>query len=412
MTASSRTTKQWILVGVAALCASTSFGHGPARTPPAGDARIIEFPATATYETLVVDLHTHSVFSDGHVWPSIRIGEALRDGLDAMAVTEHLEWQPHRADIPHPDRNRSYSEASDAAAGSQLIVIPGSEITRAAPAGHINAVFISDANALLKVEDPPADTSDPVAYYQVANRWPADEAVKAASAQGAFVFWNHPYYTRIYKNAIARMTDFHSTLIRAGHLHGIEVANGNTYSEEALQLALDHKLTILGVSDVHNLIDWDYPPATGGHRPVTLVFTKERSAQAIKDALFAQRTVVWFKNLLIGRGDQLTPLLSASLEVADASYLPDLEIIRLTLQNNSSARLMLRNTTDYTFLEHPDLLEVPAHGSTQVTVRPQEVVTELNLEFEVVNALTAPKVHPSWQRTVRIADVPGIEATQ
>ncbi len=408
MTGSSRRTKtaQWILASAAALCTGAAFGHGTVGTPPAGGERIIEFPDTATHATLVVDLHTHSVFSDGHVWPSIRIGEALRDGLDAIAVTEHLEWQPHRADIPHPDRNRSYSEARDAADGSQLIVIAGSEITRAAPAGHMNAIFISDANALFKVQDAPADASDAVAYYQVANRWPAKEAVRAANSQGAFVFWNHPYYTRIYKNAIARMTDFHRSLISAGHLHGIEVANGNTYSEEALQLALDHDLTILGVSDVHNLIDWDYQLATGGHRPVTLVFTKERSAQAIKDALFAQRTVVWFKNLLIGRSDQLTPLLNASLEVADVRYRAELEIVRLTLKNRSSAPLLLRNTTDYTFLEQPDLFEVPAHGATALTLRPKRVVAELTLEFEVMNALTAPKVHPSWQRTVRIADVP------
>jgi histidinol phosphatase-like PHP family hydrolase len=51
--------------------------------------------------TLVVDLHTHSVFSDGHVWPSVRVGEAIADGLDAVAITEHLEWQPHLDDIPH-----------------------------------------------------------------------------------------------------------------------------------------------------------------------------------------------------------------------------------------------------------------------------------------------------------------------
>ncbi|MEE8078869.1 MAG: hypothetical protein V3T18_07720, partial [Pseudomonadales bacterium] len=81
MTVSSRRTKtaQWILAGAAALCAGVAFSHGTAGTPAAGGARIIEFPDTATHETLVVDLHTHSVFSDGHVWPSIRIGEALRD---------------------------------------------------------------------------------------------------------------------------------------------------------------------------------------------------------------------------------------------------------------------------------------------------------------------------------------------
>ena len=59
----------------------------------------------------MLDLHTHSVFSDGHVWATIRVSEALRDGLDGLAITEHLEFQPHLADIPHPDRNRAYEEA-------------------------------------------------------------------------------------------------------------------------------------------------------------------------------------------------------------------------------------------------------------------------------------------------------------
>ena len=66
------------------------FAHGPASKGDGG-GRAIEFPDTGEYRTLVVDLHTHSVFSDGHVWPSIRVGEAIRDGLDAIAVTEHLE---------------------------------------------------------------------------------------------------------------------------------------------------------------------------------------------------------------------------------------------------------------------------------------------------------------------------------
>ena len=86
------------------------------------DVRAIEFPDTADYQTLTVDLHTHSVFSDGHVWPKIRVEEALRDQLDALAITEHLEYQPHRADILHPDRNRAYDIAADAAKNSDLIV--------------------------------------------------------------------------------------------------------------------------------------------------------------------------------------------------------------------------------------------------------------------------------------------------
>ena len=43
---------------------------------------------------LSTDLHIHTVFSDGAVWPSIRVEEARREGLDLIAMTEHLEYQP------------------------------------------------------------------------------------------------------------------------------------------------------------------------------------------------------------------------------------------------------------------------------------------------------------------------------
>lgn len=52
-----------------------------------------------------------NVVADGSVWPDIRVMEALQDGLDAISLTEHLEYQLHKADIPHPDRNRSYELA-------------------------------------------------------------------------------------------------------------------------------------------------------------------------------------------------------------------------------------------------------------------------------------------------------------
>lgn len=41
------------------------------------------------------DLHIHTVFSDGNVWPTLRVEEARREGLDLIAMTEHLEYQPH-----------------------------------------------------------------------------------------------------------------------------------------------------------------------------------------------------------------------------------------------------------------------------------------------------------------------------
>lgn len=374
-----------------AMVSAISFAHGTASVPDRVDNdRKIEFPDTAQYKTLVLDPHTHSVFSDGHVWPRIRIGEALRDGLDAIAITEHLEWQPHLSDIPHPNRNRSYDEAISAAEGNELMVIRGSEITRFAPAGHINAIFIDDANALLNVT-PPDGPFDQRAYYMAASEWPVQKAVEAANEQDAFVFWNHPYWGQDFPNGMPVIPEFHINNAKKGLLHGIEIANGDSYSEETFQIALDHDLTLIGVSDVHNLIDWDYEPHNGGHRPVTLVFAKERTPEALKEALFAGRTVVWFKNMLIGRPAQMAPLLEASLTMSDVHYPEESEVLSLTISNQSDADFKLVNKSGFTFFSNTDLVEVPAHETILLRVKSKTRVTSIELNFEVLNALTAPK---------------------
>ena len=201
-------------------------------------SRKIEFPDIPGYETLVCDLHQHTVFSDGSVWPDIRVREAIYDGVDAIAITDHLEYQPHKEDIPHPDRNRSYEIARSVAEeqDGELMVIRGVEITRSMPPGHCNAIFIEDANKLLQ--------DDPLAVF------------REAKAQGAFVFWNHPHWTAQYPDGVAKLTDMHKQLIEENLLHGIEVVNETTYSDEALEIALENNLAIMGTSDIHGLIDW------------------------------------------------------------------------------------------------------------------------------------------------------------
>ncbi|MCH2336369.1 MAG: Sb-PDE family phosphodiesterase [Pseudomonadales bacterium] len=377
------------------LASKLVFAHGGVNATDTTSGRIIEFPDTKEYMTLTVDLHTHSVFSDGHVWPKIRVAEALRDGLDALAITEHLEYQPHRADIPHPDRNRAYDDAKAAAQNSKLIVIRGSEITRNAPAGHVNAVFLDDANKLLKVDNPPAALGDVSGYAAAAMQWPAQKAIEAANAQGAFLFWNHPWWTRQQRDGITRINAFHADNAKNGLLHGIEIANGGTYSEEAFQVALDHGLALIGVSDVHDLIDWDYQPHKGGHRPVTLVFTEEKSAAAIQQALFANRTVVWFKNLLIGREEQLLPLLKASLSISSLNYRPQTSVAEVTVSNASDADFDLRYVGDYTFMYSADRIRIPAHDAITLLVKPGGTLDSLVLKFIVENALIAPNEHPN-----------------
>ena len=235
-----------------------------------------------------------------------------------------------------------YEIAEEISQNKDLVVINGAEITRMFPPGHINAVFIEDANKLIyldesKIEEAKQDLEkipeEDLQEYKnqswledaaLANLWPVKEALKEARKQKAFTFWNHPAWSSEEFIGEPMVRNVHKDFFESELLHGIEVANGDGYSEEAFQIALDYGLTILGTSDVHGLIDWDYPPAIGAHRPVTLILAKNRSNDAVKSALFAGKTVVWYKNNLIGLQENVTELTNAYLKARKVEILSKL----------------------------------------------------------------------------------------
>jgi predicted metal-dependent phosphoesterase TrpH len=343
----------------------------------------VSFPDIPGYLSLTTDLHQHTVFSDGSVWPDIRVMEALREGLDAISLTEHLEYQPHAADIPHPDRNRSYEIALQEAEDHDLIVIHGSEITRRAPMGHSNAVFISDANALLD--------ADPEVPF------------REAAKQGAFIFWNHPawYAQRPEGNPV--LSDFQKARIRNGELHGIEVINTTDYSEEALEIALEEGLTIIGTSDIHGLIDWDYTEK-GNHRPITVVFSRERTAESLKEALMAGQTVAVYNGLWVGRANWLVPMLEASLKVTEAAYIPGTQILKVVLENQTSADLLFENVMPYTFYSSSPVFEISAGGTYTLQIKTLEIKDSIKLALKALGAYSAPKQHPVVTWEIPVAD--------
>ena len=59
--------------------------------------KTINIPDILGYKTLKCDFHMHTVFSDGIVWPTFRVDEAWEEGLDAIAITDHIENQPSRS---------------------------------------------------------------------------------------------------------------------------------------------------------------------------------------------------------------------------------------------------------------------------------------------------------------------------
>ena len=344
--------------------------------------RIIDFPDIPGYKTLKCDFHQHTVFSDGSVWPSIRVQEAIRDGLDAISMTDHIEYQPHSTDIPNPDLNRSYQVALEAAEGQDLIVVKGSEITRDMPPGHANAIFLKDVNKL--------------------NLKDSIEAYRQAKKQGAFIFWNHPNWIAHKKNGIAKLTETHLMLLKEGLLDGIEVVNDLTYSDEALQIALTHNLAIMGTSDIHGLVDWQYNVPSGGHRPVTLVFAKERSEDGIKEALNERRTVAWFNNLIVGRPEFVNPLILSSIEVVNASYINKTTVLEIVIENYSDAEYLLENLSDYTLHANANLIKIPPHKKTLIQVKTLEIKENIDLTFKVLNAVIAPNTNPDITIKVKV----------
>lgn len=254
----------------------------------------IRLPDPDGFLTLKCDFHMHTVFSDGTVWPSVRAEEAWREGLDAIAITDHIEYQPHKGDIP-TNFNRSFEIANGSGTPLDLIVIRGSEITRDMPPGHLNALFLTDS----------AKLSTP--------QW--NDAIKAAHEQRAFIFWNHPGWERQAPNGIAVWYPEHTQILEAGMLHGIEVVNGRSYYPEAHRWAIEKNLAILSNSDIHAPIQMDYHLHDGDLRPVTLVFAKARNAASIREALDARRTAALAGGLLVGPEALLRAIFEKSVRI-------------------------------------------------------------------------------------------------
>lgn len=328
--------------------------------------RIINVPDIAGYQTLKCDFHMHTVFSDGTVWPTVRVMEAWEEGLDAIAITDHIEYLPHSKDIVS-NHNRSFEIAEPLSKEMDILLVRAAEITRNMPPGHLNALFIKNAN-LLERDD-------------------VTDALREAREQGAFIFWNHPGWKAQQPDTTIWWEE-HSRLLKNDLLHGIEVFNGEL-CPEALDWANDKKLTMFGNTDGHGPMD-----VKNGHRPLTLVFVKSRSLSGIKEALFSRRTVVYYENTLVGKADYLEPLFFGSLEYDKSP---------LRLKNEQNKVVRIKNNSDINYelelvqpgigFEAPKTISIKAHHVTlfELSGNSDEVslMKNINIYYRIKNLLVS-----------------------
>jgi histidinol phosphatase-like PHP family hydrolase len=320
--------------------------------------KIINLPDLPGYVTLKCDFHIHTVFSDGNVWPIYRISEALRDGLDAIAITDHIEYTPKKDYIP-VDLNAAWELTLNAALEGNLILVHGAEITRSMPPGHLNALFITDASALAK---------DSVM-----------DVIEEAVRQGAFIQWNHPGWKSQQPDGIPRMYTIHFNLINKGWLNGIEFFNDNEYYPLVMTFCKEYNLAVMGNSDSHGVISEEYTLPDYTNRPMTLVFAKERSHDSLKEAMFAGRTLVWFKDILAGKEEYAEPFFYQCITVNKPYF-----------QNDKNIFFEISNRSDIPFyLEKgpagaPDYITLGANTVTKVVLSKKVTVP---LIYDVRNVI-------------------------
>ena len=333
-------------------------------SPPylfAGEQNQANFPDLPGYKTLKCDFHMHTVFSDGAVWPTVRVDEAVREGLDLIAITDHIEYQPHRRDVP-TNHNRPYEIAAPLAQKRNILLPLGAEITYDTPPGHFNAIFLKDVNPL----DVPNLT----------------EEIKAANDQGAFVFWNHHAWKG---EELGAWFEDHHTIYNNKWLHGMEVCNGRSYYPNPHTWCLEKNMTMIGNSDIHapSLIRRTTPDE---HRTMTLVFARERTLPTVKEALFAGRTLVWYRNQLIGKKEHLDAMFQASVQIHPTNRVND-ETVRVSILNNAAVNIDMERTGP----TGPEQLTLPANAAISINIKLPENQTILKMNYTAKNFLMAPE---------------------
>lgn len=321
--------------------------------------KTVNLPDLPGYVTLKCDFHMHTVFSDGNVWPTVRVGEAWRDGLDAISITDHIEYNPKKDFIPI-DHNAAWKIAENTARDYNLILVHGTEITRKMPPGHMNALFIQDASLL---------TADSVM-----------DVYASAIKQGAFLQWNHPGWKSQEPDGIPKLYPIHKNLIEKGWLHGIEFFNDSDYYPLVMTFCKQFNMAVMANSDNHGVISEDYREPEYTNRPMTLVFAKARTHDALKEAMFARRTLAYFRDMIAGREEYAKPFFYQCISVGKPYYQND-KSIYFEVTNRSDIPFYLVNGTT----EAPQSITLAANGVTRVVV--SKKVTS-PLVYDVKNVLT------------------------
>ena len=276
----------------------------------AGRRKLIRIPDVPGYRTLKCDFHIHTIYADAEVYPRGRVREAWADGLDAIAMTEHVGT--YKNEVEHlKDQNLPWNIAAKEGAAYGMIVVHGAEITREKPFGHMNALFVKDCNAFstdkyVKGKDGKYIVSE--GGWRINREETLRSDIKAAIDQGAFILWNHPGWP----DKRSDMYALQKKMLDEGHINGVELCNHFEWYPKVLEWFDTFHIPMFANTDAHNPTNIDFGRCI---RPMTLVLAKEYTEEALREAMFDGRIVAFFDQKLAGDAKWVEAIVRECLKI-------------------------------------------------------------------------------------------------
>lgn len=355
----------------------------------------IIFPKVGDYNVYTADLHTHTIYSDGCVTPGYRVREAWRDGLDIVAITDHIEYRKTERELyqfmdgyikeeyrglpkgvntniakTKPDErgilvnlNIGYEMAKQEGDKFGIMVIRGAEITRGD--NHFNVLFTKDNNKIYDID--------------------TEQSIRNAIKQGAFISHNHP--TRD-KNTATEMTPLAEELHAKKLFNGIEVGNSLWTRDWLFSYCIDNGYAPISGSDMHGTTAEKFHQSGNEsvYRDMNLILAEKRDEKSIKEALFAGRTIAYHNNKLIGKEEYLVDLFKASVNVSYSYDTNDATIVVLT--NKSSFPYEIKYGKRTAVIHAMGAVQVPLSKGTK------------EIELILLNLFSGDKKHPTTKMVI------------
>lgn len=327
------------------------------------------------------DLHVHTFFSDGELSPAERVREAWIDGLDILAITDHIEtrrqertwlkflkgYSPKQKGfepintrcsrgVPADKRgivsdlNLSVELARKAAKGyPEVTIIKGTEISREPEhIGHYCALFTKDNNTIYSTDDA--------------------QTIRNARAQGAIITHNHPGWERLSTD----YTEFEKKIYAEGLIDGIEISNGKDFYPEIVRRAVEKKLYMVSATDIHNSTASIFGKQNF-YRDMTLIFATDKSEAALRKAFGEQKTLGYCGGYIIGEESLLKKFFLASVTAKQIG------------EESKPAKIVITNHTSFNYvLKHNGRIwQLPALQSISIPLFGKEPIFSVENTYHV-----------------------------